>query len=134
MKVANSGLASSRASQYSSARARTAVVPSVGAVTATMLPDGAPAAETFAVGDRRLADHLHRLVGEVAGDVLGGRGAGPDVHRLLPALERPDDLGQEPAPVVEPGADDLLAGRADRHAVGGLVVGLERQALPHRDR
>ena len=48
MKVANSGLAPSRASHYSSARARTAVVPSVGAVTPTMLPDGAPAAETFA--------------------------------------------------------------------------------------
>ncbi len=57
-----------------------------------------------------------------------------DVDRFGSLLKGPDDLSEVALPIVQVGADHVLAGRTDGHAVGRLVVGPVAQALPHRCR
>jgi hypothetical protein len=65
---------------------------------------------------------------------LFGVRIGNNVDRLGFVLQRANDIVQKLLAVREEGGDYVLTCRAYSHAVSGLVVGAERQALPHGDR
>ena len=73
-------------------------------------------------GPKAVADGLGLLVREPLRRVVLGIGARHDVDRFLLLLQRVDDCLQKPLRSVKERPDHVLAGRADRHAVGGLVV------------
>src|SRR5439155_23038831 len=59
---------------------------------------------------------------------------GNNVDRLRFVLQGPNDIVQKLLAVGEEGGYYVLTRRTYRHAISGLVVGAERQALPHGDR
>src|SRR5438046_6695879 len=65
---------------------------------------------------------------------LFGIRIGNNVDRLRFVLQGANDIVQKLLAVGEEGGYYVLTRRTYRHAISGLVVGAERQALPHRDR
>src|SRR6266496_2855928 len=76
---------------------------------------------------------LGLLVRKAPRDEFFGIRIGNNVDRLRLVLQGSDDIVQKLLAVREEGSDNVLTRRAYRHAISGLVVGAERQALPHGD-
>ena len=90
-----------------------------------VLQKAANGSGTYAVIDR-----LGLLVGKSFHDMRLGIRTGDHVNRLGFLLEWLHDGLKERFAVVQEGADHIVAGRAHCHAVRGLVVRAEAEALP----
>jgi hypothetical protein len=84
-------------------------------------------------GPDAVPDPADGFVREAPPHVRLGVGARDDVDGLDLVLQGFDDGVQVLAAVVEPRPEHVFARGAHRHAVGGLVLRAERQALPHGD-
>src|ERR1700687_477893 len=77
---------------------------------------------------------LNLLVRKAPSDELFGVRIRNNVDRLRFVLQGSNDIVQKLLAVRKERSDHVLARRTYRHAIGGLVVRAERQALPHGDR
>ena len=82
-------------------------------------------------GTKPITNQPDDFLGEAASDVGFRIRSGDDVDVFDLFLEWLDDVCCERLPIGEKRLDYIFTGRAYRQAVGGLVVGAERQALPH---
>ena len=82
-------------------------------------------------GTKSIANQLDDFLGEATSDVGFCIRSGDDVHVFDLFLEWLNDVCCERFSISEKRLDYIFTGRAHSEAVGGLVVGAERQALPH---